>query len=124
MSTEKQPTQTHGQFKTFRGITIEELSALVTQFAAKENAAVKSVSVSSDEEYTVSIGYNKDERSYPISVQLLPLGKDVFIEDFGEDEIDSLLTKAAQNIEGDVLCHSMFDDFSTNCMSVAFLVSE
>ena len=65
----------------------------------------------------MSIGYRGDVPPYPISIEVVSL--DLVQPNFSN--LDDQLFEAMQNVEGDVICHSVFMDSGPK---VAFLLHE
>ena len=114
--------QVHDEFKSFRGSSLIELSKAVSDFAAQQQVAIKSLAVvipvqtgTLPAPIIASVGYRSDEASYPINIDgtSLPVSGD----------LDSNIMDAAERMAGDVICHSLYVNHY-GALEVAFLLHE
>jgi hypothetical protein len=112
--------QVHDEFQSFTGTSIIELSKTAADWAAQKHVAVKSLSVvmlpssAATPPIILSLGYS-DEAWYPIAVEGATLS--------GTGSLDNQIEAAAENIAGDVICHSLYVN-NTGALEVAFLLHE
>lgn len=108
--------QVHDEFQSFTGTSILELSKTAADFAVQKQVAVKSLSVVMlPTKIILSLGYRSDEAQYPIAVEGATLP--------ATGDLNDNLEYAAENIGGDVICHSLYMN-RTGELEVAFLLHE
>jgi hypothetical protein len=110
--------QIHSQFKVFvtspdsNGNIPPDLQLTINGFIALNKVAVKSVGVENYQgKIVISLGYVTDQESYPVAIECVNMGLIAGKE--GQDlstELENALTKAAEGLQGAVICHEFYVD--------------